>query len=126
MLVSVHQVRLDVWHYMRRISSCCTTESHPLYAQFMRQLSGCIFQWSQQDVDILREATASQDRPVGMTVKGRTVEWATFKELALHCRRTTRPPEEIQRLIEDLLEVYSGQQGRDMLGTPLLDADRGR
>ena len=54
MLVSVHQVRLDVWHYMRRISSCCTTESHPLYAQFMRQLSGCIFQWSQEEVDHAR------------------------------------------------------------------------
>ena len=100
MLLSVYQVRLDVWHYMRRISSCCTTKSHPLYAQFMRQFSGCIFQWSQEDIDILREATASQNRPVGMTVKGRTVEWATFKELALHCRRTTRPPEEIQRLID--------------------------
>ncbi|XP_078315464.1 uncharacterized protein LOC144619915 [Crassostrea virginica] len=81
---------------------------------------------SQEDIDILRETTASQDRPVGMTVKGRTVEWATFKELALQCRRTTRLPEEIQRLIKDLLVVYSGQQGRDMLGTPLLDADRGR
>ena len=123
MFVSVHQVRLDVWHYMRRITSSCKTESHSLYALFMRQFSGCIFQWSQKDIDILREAMASHDKPVGMTLKGRTVGWATFKELALHCRRTTRPPEETQRLIEDLLEVYSGQQGRDMLGTPLLDAD---
>ena len=32
----------------------------------------------------------------------------------------------MQRLIEDLLEVYSGQQGRDMLGTPLLDPDRAK
>ena len=68
----------------------------------------------------------TQDRPVGMTVKGRTVEWASFKDLALHCRRTTRPPEKIQRLIKDLLEVYSGQQDRDLLGTLLLDVDRGR
>nr|XP_022334110.1 uncharacterized protein LOC111131067 [Crassostrea virginica]XP_022334111.1 uncharacterized protein LOC111131067 [Crassostrea virginica] len=33
------QVRLDIWHYICRISSCCTTEFHPLYAQFKHQLS---------------------------------------------------------------------------------------
>ena len=126
MLVSVHQVRLHIWHYMRRISSKCNTGSQSLNAQFMRHLSSCIFQWSREDVDLLREATVSQDRPVGMTVKGRTVEWASFKDLALHCHRTTRPPEKIQRLIKDLLEVYSGQQDRDLLGTPVLDVDRGR
>ena len=33
------QIRLDVWHFMRRLGSCCTTESHPLYVVFM---SGCL------------------------------------------------------------------------------------
>lgn len=29
------QVRLDIWHWMRRMSGGCTTESHPLYGTFM-------------------------------------------------------------------------------------------
>lgn len=62
----------------------------------------------------------------GMTVQGKEQEWLTKKELALHCRRTTRSPVEIRQQINELLEVFSGEQGRDMLGTPLLDADKAR
>ena len=29
------QVRLDIWHWMRRMGGGCTTESHPLYGIFM-------------------------------------------------------------------------------------------
>ncbi|XP_057300249.1 uncharacterized protein LOC130630686 [Hydractinia symbiolongicarpus] len=33
-------VKLDIWHFMRRISFGCTSESHPLYGVFMAKLSG--------------------------------------------------------------------------------------
>ena len=36
-------VRLDIWHYMRRIARGVTTESHTLYGVFMTKLSHCIF-----------------------------------------------------------------------------------
>ena len=48
--------RLHIWHLMRRIASACTTESHPLYATFMTQLSQCIFAWSSEDLENLRIA----------------------------------------------------------------------
>ena len=35
-------VRLDIWHFMRRLATCCTTESHPLYGEFMSRMSQCI------------------------------------------------------------------------------------
>lgn len=43
-------VRLDVWHFMRRLSAGVTTESHPLYASFMSSLSQCLFQWDHHAV----------------------------------------------------------------------------
>lgn len=39
------QVRLDYWHFMKRLGRACTSESHPLYGTFMMQLSSCIFEW---------------------------------------------------------------------------------
>ena len=38
-------VRLDIWHFMRRLANGCVSESHPLYGTFMGQLSNCIFKW---------------------------------------------------------------------------------
>jgi hypothetical protein len=43
-------VRLDVWHFMRRLSSGCNTDSHPLYGLFMRRLSSCIFAWDKDEL----------------------------------------------------------------------------
>ncbi|KAL2087162.1 hypothetical protein ACEWY4_018221 [Coilia grayii] len=33
------QVRLDIWHFMRRIAAGVTTEAHPLYGTFLARLS---------------------------------------------------------------------------------------
>lgn len=111
---------------MRRIASACTTESHPLYPQFMRRLSGCIFQWDDEDLTALKEAKQTQAAEEGVSIQGREQEWMTKRELALHCRRTTRTPELIRQLLAELMDVYSGEQGRDLLGTPLLDEDKAR
>ena len=46
------------------------------------------------------------------------------KELALHVRRKTRGIQITTMLIANLLEAFSGPQGNDTLGVPLLDSDR--
>lgn len=38
-------VRLDIWHFMRRLARAVKTESHQLYGVFMSKLSACIFEW---------------------------------------------------------------------------------
>ena len=48
------EVRMDIWHFMRRISTCCTTDSHPLYATFMKRLSHCIFPLDKEDLLALK------------------------------------------------------------------------
>ena len=50
------QVRLDIWHFMRRLARGCSTESHPLYGVFMAKLSSCIFEWDSEDYERLLEA----------------------------------------------------------------------
>nr|XP_055076379.1 uncharacterized protein LOC129455635 [Misgurnus anguillicaudatus] len=47
------EVRLDIWHFMRRFPAGVTTEAHPLYGTFMARLSMCIFQWDSDDVAAL-------------------------------------------------------------------------
>lgn len=37
-------VRLDIFHFMRRLASACNSESHPLYSVFIASLVRCIFE----------------------------------------------------------------------------------
>ena len=53
-------VRLDVWHFMRRLAACVTSESHSLYGMFMSKLSACIFRWDEEDVNALRQAKVKE------------------------------------------------------------------
>ncbi|KAG1697718.1 hypothetical protein GQR58_005949 [Nymphon striatum] len=53
-------VRLDIWHFMRRIADSVTTDSHPLYASFMSRMSSCIFKWSDEDMTLLVSAKRAQ------------------------------------------------------------------
>ena len=39
------EVRLDIFHLMRRLAAGCNGESHPLYGVFMVGLARCILQW---------------------------------------------------------------------------------
>eukprot|EP00794_Sanderia_malayensis_P021122 gene21122-23194_t len=50
------EIRLDIWHFMRRLASGCCTESHSLYSTFMSRISRCIFEWDSDDVDKLKQA----------------------------------------------------------------------
>ena len=49
-------VRLDSWHFMRRIAGGVITEAHVLYAPFMAGLSQSIFQWDRHDMLQLKTA----------------------------------------------------------------------
>ncbi|XP_056324795.1 uncharacterized protein LOC130237794 [Danio aesculapii] len=103
-------VRLDIWHFMRRFAVGVTTDSHPLYASFMKRLTACIFEWDASDVEKLMEAKRS------------TGCQPTAKELAKHCRRRTRGAQETMQLIEKLLQDFMG--ATDTMGIRLLDQER--
>ena len=118
-------VRLDIWHFMRRLATCCTTESHPLYGEFMSRMSQCIFHWSKEDLDLLKNAKRNEllQEEVRNPGEAEVINKITKRELALHCRRKTRGTVETTELLHSLLLTFSGPQGRDTLGVPLLDKD---
>ncbi|XP_028300700.1 uncharacterized protein LOC114462201 [Gouania willdenowi] len=111
---STLKVRLDIWHFMRRLAGVVTTDSHPLYANFMRRISAAIFVWDPEDVALLKRAKEA-------AVPG---SWGTvtLKEMARHCRRATRGTELTERFLDDVLDAF--KDATDTMGVPLLDADR--
>ena len=120
------KVCLDVCHFMRRLASCCTTEEHLLYGEFLDRLSTCIFEWDDGDLRRLRDAKRSQMEEVGLMNKSFEAVMRTLqkKELALHCRPQTRGVKTTTQLLEKLLSHYTGPGGHDMAGLPLLDEER--
>ena len=50
------KIRLDIWHFMRRIILGCISESHPLCDTFMGRLSSCIFEWDAEGYKLLLQA----------------------------------------------------------------------
>ncbi|XP_075340662.1 uncharacterized protein LOC142399987 [Odontesthes bonariensis] len=119
-------IRLDIWHFMRRLAVGCTTDAHPLYPAFMRALSSCIFEWDAGDLDLLRRSKTKQlqqeQRP-GIT-RSMVDSHMTKKELSTFCRRRTRGEESTLVQLERLLEELRGPKGRDLMGVPLLDEVR--
>lgn len=113
-------VRLDSWHFMRRISKACTNESHPLYGVFMGKLSSAIFEWDQKDVDLLRQAKRGELVMAGLkSPSADAVNKSISKiELAKHCKRRTRGADTSVSLIEKL--ILSLEDSTDTLGVPLL------
>ena len=106
-------VRLDIWHFMRRLGIGVTTESHPLYATFVGIMSKCIFEWSTEDFDNLKTAKA---RELGLDEDHQMVMKAI----------TNKEAEKTSMLLLQLLETFCGDQGLDTLGVPLLDAEKTR
>ena len=115
-------VKLDVWHFMRRLSKACN-ESHPLYGTFMAKISVAIFEWDSGDVDLLRKAKKAELQLSGIkNPSADTVSSAiTKRELARHCRRKTRGAENTIRLLENL--ILSLTDATDSLGVPLFRDD---
>ena len=119
-------VRLDIWHFMRRIAVGCNTEAHPLYSVFLSRLSQCIFQWCKDDLDLLKSAKKSKLQKQGIAEPSHAVIISKIskRELALHCRRQTRGIAQTAMMIYDLLLTFTGPQGCDSTGVPLLNSDR--
>lgn len=119
------QIRLDVWHFMRRIAVGCTTDSHPLYAGFLNKLSHCIFLWDEDDLHALKEAKRAElaQRNLLLSNPEDVMRHVTRAEMALHCRRTTRSAEEMEALISQLLVSYEGERGFNTLGVPLINKE---
>ena len=120
------QVRLDIWHFMRRFAAGVTTEAHPLYGIFMARLSTCIFEWDLEDVAALRRAKEGEltAQRIGHISGEAVTARITRRELARHCRRRTRGVEETTRLIGSLISLFDSASGKDTLGVPLLDHQR--
>ena len=101
----VIQVRLDIWHFMRRIARGCGSESHPLYGKFMGSLSSCIFEWDEVDYNQLMSAKRGELIRAGVRDPSPTAiqKAITREELARHCKRQTRGATVTANLIEALL-----------------------
>ena len=116
-------VRLDSWHFMRRLSKSCTNESHPLYGTFMAKISTAIFEWDASDMALLRSAKKAELQQAGVrNPSADAVAKAISKsELAQHCRRKTRGTDSSMRLLENLF--VSLMDATDTLGVPLFRDD---
>ena len=118
-------VRLDVFHFMKRISQCVTTSYHPLYVPFMSELSACIFEWCKEDLALLSQAKTEELKKEGLHLNEAAVRSRlTKKEMSLHCRRTTRGENATIGFIGKLINNYVSDFGKDTLGVPLLDEER--
>ncbi|XP_034460728.1 uncharacterized protein LOC117773137 [Hippoglossus hippoglossus] len=119
-------IRLDIWHFMRRLALGCTTDAHQLYPVFMSRLSASIFEWDAADLAMLREAKRQQLRSQGLPslTDGDISKQLSREEMALHCRRRTRGEERTIHLLEELLGMLMGSRGNDSLGVPLFDSER--
>ncbi len=114
---------MDVWHFMRRLARGWTSESHPLYATFMKKLSRCIFAWDTEDVEVLVSAKRRELVKAGVISPSSSAinKALTKQEMARHCRRTTRGTKETVRLIEALILGLSS--ATDTLGVPVLQEE---
>ena len=117
-------VRLDIWHFMRHLPTCCMTESHPLYGEFMSRMSQCIFHWREEDLDLLKNTKHNELlQEVRNPGEAEVIDKISKRELALHCHRKTHGTVETTELLHSLLLTFSGPQGCNTLGVPLLDKD---
>lgn len=119
-------VRLDIWHFMRRLAVGCTTDAHQLYPTFMARLSACIFEWDAGDVALLRRAKREQliQQKWPVLLERELDRHITKAELALHCRRRTRGEEKTILLLDQLLRELMSDKGKDALGVPLFNNER--
>ena len=119
-------VRLDVWHFMRRLVRGCTTDMHQLYSYLMPNVTSCIFEWSKDDMAQLVRAKRAElaEKNIVCPSDIDVEKWISGKEMARHCKRKTRGTEETTKLIEELLIHLDGPEGRDTMGVPLFDHDK--
>lgn len=119
-------VRLDIYHFMRRLARGCSSDAHPLYPTFMSRLAASIFELDPNDLALLRVARREQMRNEGVPdiTDAMVDKRITKDDLKRYCRRRTRGEETTIRLIDSMLQELMGDNGKDLMGVPLLDAIR--
>ena len=53
-------IRLDIFHFIRRIGLAADSEHHPAFGTFMSHLSYAIFEYHEEDLTRLREAKKAE------------------------------------------------------------------
>ena len=111
---------------MRRFSSGCTTDAHPLYGTFMAGLSKCIFQWEEEDLKLLIKAKRAEllQQHITSLSDADIIRRIKKDELSLHCRRMTRGTVQTETLITQLIQSLEGDKGLDILGVPLFEGTK--
>ncbi|KAK7921947.1 hypothetical protein WMY93_008849 [Mugilogobius chulae] len=119
-------IRLDIWHFMRRLALACSTNAYQLYPRFMSRLSSCIFEWDAADLALLIHAKRQQLLLAGHPHKSdaEIQRLLSVDELASHCKRRTRGESCTTQLLEKLLQTLMGPGGNDSMGVPLFDRER--
>lgn len=56
----VREILAHSLQHGQHLAASCTTESHPLYGTFMAWLSQWIFEWSSEDLTLLKRAKAGE------------------------------------------------------------------
>ena len=114
------EVRLDVWHFMRRLAFGCTSESHPLFAAFIGGVSDCIFEWEEDDMELLMSAKKQQLIAEGVPNPSKVAVRKAISrmEAATHCRRRIRGEIKTNEMLEQLILSFS--TATDTMGVPLL------
>ena len=110
---------------MRRWAKIATRDSHPLYKQFMRDVSNAIFLWNEEDLDILikgmRQKLEEQQQLVShLTDTQIRKRYLSRSDMLLHCRRVTRSPAGITECLEKLVAKYKEPTSTDVHGLPLV------
>ena len=120
------QVRLDIYHFIRRLASGCTTDAHQLLGTYMASLSSSIFEWDPEDMQQLKDAKKAELQQKGFknVTPAFLSRHISRDELARHCRRRTRGVTITSRLITELITKMDAMHGRDSLGVPLLDSEK--
>ncbi|XP_061107847.1 uncharacterized protein LOC133135094 [Conger conger] len=119
-------IRLDIWHFIRRLAGGVTTDAHQLYPIFMARLSACIFEWDAGDLAQLRRAKKEQLTQEGWPVlmDAEVDKHISKAELALHCKRRTRGTDNTISLVDMLIGELIGDKGKDSMGVLLFDTVR--
>jgi hypothetical protein len=101
---------LDIWHFMRRISTGLTTDSHQLYGSIMDSLSNCIFEWDKTDLNLLIKVNTKllESQTAQAMTEADVKRRISRTELSCHCQRRTRGEEVTKALTDQLISSYSG------------------
>ncbi|XP_038071853.1 uncharacterized protein LOC119740580 [Patiria miniata] len=114
-------IRLDAWHWMHRFHCAVRTDSHPKYALFKSALSGAVFAYNRQDLDLLIQAVRDGSPAKYSSLSDEEVVHfhITHDVMKHYVRRITLGVQEGFRRVSDTIEALKGDAGLDENGISL-------